>query len=385
MPRHTSLSSLVMVLLVGGLLVPASPASAAVTYVVNSTADDTDPEGCQPTPGDCTLREAILAANAGIGPGRVTFALGGGVPTINIASELPPIEDRLLLNGATGGATRVELTGPFGSDCDDGLAIAGSGASGSVIKKMVLNGFHCVGIRIDSSNENVVIGNWIGTDETGMAPGGGMITGILIAFGSSSNIIGGTTAVTRNVIGDNDSGVVVGTPGSSNTIIGNLIGIGVGGVPVPNGTGVRVEGTGVGNTIQGNRIDHNSSLGIDLGDGGVTPNDSVDEDTGANDLQNFPEILEADASATETSISGELSSTPNSTFRIDLYSSPSCDTSGFGEGAIPLANFTGSTDAAGSMTFDITTAPITVGRVVTGTATNAGGSTSEFSECRAVI
>jgi len=57
------------------------------------------------------------------------------------------------------------------------------------------------------------------------------------------------------------------------------------------GSGIVVKGaSALYNNIGYNVIYGNGGLGIDLGDDGVTENDSLDTDTGPNDLINFPEI-----------------------------------------------------------------------------------------------
>jgi hypothetical protein len=92
--------------------------------------------------------------------------------------------------------------------------------------------------------------------------------------------------------------------------------------------------------VRGNSIFANGTaagdLGIDLDNNGVTFNDTNDVDTGTNGLQNFPVLTSARTSAsttgTTTTINGTLNSSTNGTFQIDFYSSPTVDTSGFGEG-----------------------------------------------------
>src|SRR3712207_1629094 len=69
----------------------ATPAHAATTFTVNSTADtgDATPDGsCD----SCTLREAIQEANAAAGAETINFDIPGtGVHTISPASHLPAI------------------------------------------------------------------------------------------------------------------------------------------------------------------------------------------------------------------------------------------------------------------------------------------------------
>ena len=58
------------------------------------------------------------------------------------------------------------------------------------------------------------------------------------------------------------------------------------------GDGVTVVSNGAtGNRIEKNSIHDNVGLGIDLGDDGVTANDNDDSDSGPNNLQNYPTIV----------------------------------------------------------------------------------------------
>ena len=91
------------------LLVPgwARSASAHAAFLVNTTADEDD-GSCELAPeGDCSLREAIHAANAFLNdhpdaPDIVGFDFGdGAVPpfTIELGSPLPTITEGLILDG----------------------------------------------------------------------------------------------------------------------------------------------------------------------------------------------------------------------------------------------------------------------------------------------
>src|SRR5437763_9693316 len=78
--------SLLLVMLLGAaVLVALAPAASAATFTVNSTGDDDD-GSCGPSPSDCTLREAINAANNTTAKDTISFALGSGVPTISVGS-----------------------------------------------------------------------------------------------------------------------------------------------------------------------------------------------------------------------------------------------------------------------------------------------------------
>jgi hypothetical protein len=123
-----------------------------------------------------------------------------------------------------------------------------------------------------------------------------------------------------------------------------------------------------------------------LNSNGVTLNDANDADAGPNNLQNFPVINSAvsynNALLTAT---GTIRTTPNTFLFIDLYWSPTADSSGYGEGANYLGATAVTTDANGFATFAVQyNASVPNGAVVSATATTASGNTSEFSAVRSV-
>ncbi|MDH5585325.1 MAG: FG-GAP-like repeat-containing protein, partial [Nitrospirota bacterium] len=280
-------------------------------------------------------------------------------------------------------------------------------------------------IQDSGTTGNVVQGNYIGTDVTGLNALGNVKVGVGIYDSASNNIIGGSAAGAANLVSGNVfHGVDIAYNAAGNIVLGNVIGLnataaaplGNGGVGVllnfnalnnrvggplageantisGNNAGVVVSaGTGgtspaTGTSILGNQIFGNMLYGIDLvaiGDpvNGVTPNDAADGDTGANNLQNFPVLTSATAGASTTVI-GSLNSTPSATFRVEFFSSPICDASGNGEGQTFLGFDTVTTDGAGDSPINVILASSTlVGEVVTATATNtATNDTSEFSAC----
>ncbi len=146
---------------------------------------------------------------------------------------------------------------------------------------------------------------------------------------------------------------------------------------------VSVYYSGNGYTFRRNSIYNNTDLGIDLGLSGgpyVNPNDPLDADTGANDLQNYPD-LDYIVVGTPGAVGGSLSTEPNETCVVDFYASPACHSTGYGEGEIYLGSKTVVTDATGNAEFHASLSSIPSGHVVTATATNSQGSTSEFSAC----
>ncbi|HEU4479605.1 MAG TPA: SBBP repeat-containing protein, partial [Pyrinomonadaceae bacterium] len=255
----------------------------------------------------------------------------------------------------------------------------------------------------------IIQGNLIGTDVTGTH--GLSSNAIGISISGTNQLIGGTTPGAGNVISGNLVGIQLGPSGPQGNIIhGNLIGLNAPGTgPLSNlvdgiqitdssnntiggtqsgaankiafngGIGVRVL-SGSGNAIRGNSIFSNGFLGIDLGGNGPTVNDPTDTDTGPNLLQNFPVLTSVQTSSGNTRIQGSLKSTPNTTFQIDFYSSAALDTPGNGEGALFFSTTSVNTDGNGDLTIDATIPEVlSAGRVITATATDPNGNTSEFS------
>ena len=381
----------------------ASPA-LATDFQVTSTADGTDPV---PTG---SLRAAIIAANATPGADTISFDLGPaiGVYQIAIAAALPAITDPVTIDGTTqlGYATSpvVDIDGgAVGSDLA-GLFLS-TGSDGSTIRALTLRGFvgdgNGIGIRV-ASGGNQIVGNYIGTDFTGLVASPNA-TGILVE-GGAENVIGGV-GLQQNVIAANSkNGVEVDTDASATVIGRNLIGIASNGdSPLGNGgdgialasstnsvtdngiannggAGVLVSG-GVGNRISQNSIHDNGGLGIDLAPGGVTgptANDPGDADTGPNNLQNATLI----DSVSPNSVTGTLNSNANTTENIvEVFTSPTCDGSGFGEGRTYLGSTTVNVGDGGSGAWGFETTDVANGEGVTAVVITPNGDTSEFSQC----
>ncbi len=278
--------------------------------------------------------------------------------------------------------------------------------SGNTGGSITINGVDATG--------NVVRGNYIGTDVTGAAAlGNGRGIQILDAPG---NTIGGTEAGARNMISANLNGVLIdGANASGNVVQGNYFGTDVSGTsPMGNGGATirlsagasnnTIGGTeagagnviansgwhgitlfqeaGTGNEIRLNSIHDNGSLGIELGRNGVTENDDDDADTGPNEFQNHP-VLTAVVADGSAAIQATLHSAPSSSYALDFFSDLVCDESGYGEGRTPLGTASLTTDASGLGGVTASFSGVG-GTVVTSTATDAAGNTSEFSQCVAL-
>jgi hypothetical protein len=280
------------------------------------------------------------------------------------------------------------------------------------------------GIWLWQSTNNIVQGNFIGTDKTGMvALGNGGAGGIGLVGSVAGTTIGGSAAGARNVISANAGpGINLQASSATGTVIqGNYIGtdaagtgdlgngnegifvaygnaafnLSIGGTGAGEGNviafnGKGVAGSGVWNyddtrvTIRGNSIHSNRTLGIDLGTArGVTLNDSGDADTGPNNLQNFPVLTTAFSTGGSTTIQGTLNSAASTDYQIDFYSNASCNSSGYGEGQTYLGSKQVSTDGSGNASFTAVLAGVSVSPQarLTATATDPNGNTSEFCSC----
>ncbi|HSR18928.1 MAG TPA: LamG-like jellyroll fold domain-containing protein, partial [Ignavibacteriaceae bacterium] len=151
-----------------------------------------------------------------------------------------------------------------------------------------------------------------------------------------------------------------------------------------NGTGVSVK-SGSDNSILYNLIYSNAAAGIDLwtqdGNAGITANDPLDADQGANHLQNFPVLTDFYSGNGGTSIAGYLESVPNQVFNLQFFSnSPS---SSFQSGEIYIGEKNVTTNSQGRAEFqaNFSNAEVDIagGYSVSSTATDVNKNTSEFS------
>jgi hypothetical protein len=267
------------------------------------------------------------------------------------------------------------------------------------------------GVVISNRRGTQVEGNYIGTDVTGtmaVANGG---NGVLIAFAATDNMVGGTSAGAGNLISGNQrNGISIGQPpGSGSDVTGNLVqgnrigtdvtgtnplGNGLNGVLVVSarahgnivggeapgagntiafngGDGVLVD-TGTGDAILGNAIFTNGHLGIELLHG-------------ANHDQPAPVLTAATIDGTSTTVTGTLTSTPNTTFTLEFFANHPGEASGL-EGEVFLGSVVVATDADGNASFTATFGTaVDPDSFLTATATDAANNTSPFSAAVAVI
>ena len=223
------------------------------------------------------------------------------------------------------------------------------------------NGFNGVWVygtitysTVASGHENVIAGNEIGTDVTGQIPLGNTRYGV--ELDGSGNTVGGTTAAAGNLIANNFLSGQHGAAGVASSFD-------------------FASNDGFDNQITANRIFNNGGPPIDIGADGITEN-SATPGSGFTDFQNYPVIATTAAGKLEGWLSG---SEPNTTFRIDAYASSALRSDGAGEAEDYLGSFEVTTDAHGRVAFDVPFVAPSGLPVITATATDPHGNTSEVS------
>jgi hypothetical protein len=242
-----------------------------------------------------------------------------------------------------------------------------------------------------------IVGNYFGTDASGLRQGYGNNTAILTEYNciigtgepGAGNVITGNGVGIQADIGENTiiRGNIIGPYADGSPSFGNGIGIkgagfsmtvgglaaGQGNVIAFNRTGVEVAGyTG----ILSNLFYGNSFIDIDLAGDGPTANDVGDQDSGPNNLQNFPIIVSGGRNPGETVVSGGLNSTAATAFTLQFFAN--------GPSSTPSQRLLGTktgvtTNSAGDVSFQFAFPVATsLDEFITATATDPNGNTSEF-------
>lgn len=229
--------------------------------------------------GEGSLRWAIEQANDETndqeGPDQIHFSLSGQGPfVISPEIALPTITDSVVIDGYTqseasantlppsegnNAVIRIELDGSHIETYAVGLQIH---AGQCTIRGLAIHDFESL-IQLEEGDDNVVQGNYLGTDASGQTTNNesSQYRGIEI-LGSSGNLVGGESPAAANLIGGCDIGVEVATA-TSNQVVGNLVGIATdGSIGAPNVTGVWIVEIAYENQIQQNSISGNDGSGI---------------------------------------------------------------------------------------------------------------------------
>jgi titin len=280
----------------------------------------------------------------------------------------------------------------------------------------ILSGSAGDGVYGYQATNNLIEGNYIGTDATGVKALSNAGEGLIFFDGSPGNQI-----ISNVIAASGEDGIYLGDPGTSaNLIQGNKIGTGADGVtPLGNAfqgilidneassnvIGLTLGGTGAGNliadnvdegviiydtnstgnTIRGNAIFNNGRIGINLVGGiensyGVTANHAGGDVPGPNNLQNYPVLTSASVYSNSMVIAGTLNSNPNRSYLIDIYRNTNADPSGYGQGQFFAGAIILQTASTGNGSFSLPLPGAFAGQYFSATATDLStGDTSEFS------
>lgn len=366
-------------------------------------------------------------------PNHIGVRIGKQVSLVSIGGSRPSHWNVISGNDSTGVYVGGSLNGIQGNligIAADGVSPLGNGSDGiyltnarlSVIGGLTKGSLNLIGdnggngIKVEYTALASFRGNFIGTGidiQGGLGNGG---NGMLFGQGSSLCAIGNALNEVGNYIVDNDSsGIAIINSFGGHNVAWNVIGTDTTAlIDFGNGgSGIYIEGNGIfvntigdsaengavniiayngsdgitiigseGNRMHNNILLRNDGLGIDLDDDGVTLNDSLDTDAGANRLQNAPVITGAKSCINGTAIEGTFHGIANRPIFIEIYANSIADPSGYGEGGARLTTYLDSTDAAGNLSFSVFSNYILdVGTALSATATSfglGGNQTSEF-------
>jgi len=187
----------------------------------------------------------------------------------------------------------------------------------------------------------------------------------------------GTGEAGTPIVANGTQAIAVNTAAANNTLGGSTGGNHI----AATGQGVYISPSGgTGNRILTNTYLYISSLPIDLGAAGTTPNDLGDGDGGPDNQQNFPVVLHAYRTNSYEWIEGTLDTFSNMAFRLEFYRNSCC------VGSYNFLNYIGHDSSAVTTGFGHahfwTRLPAPAGGTplgnVGGTAMAANGDTSEI-------
>jgi hypothetical protein len=359
------------------------------------------PDGLTINAPNCTIRGLALTNFIQHNP----FFVNGGVAIAARGGSGNKIEGCFIGINADGTTAR-----PNGRGVD--IATSGTLVGGtSPAKRNVVSGNAILGLLV-TVDGTLIAGNYIGTDATGTQavpnPAGIQVAGPP----HTTSLVGGTAPGAANLISGNQIGVGLGAApngliaGVADGVIvqGNLIGTAANGVDaLGNGQGIVINGShnliggstasagnvvafngfngvvvrdGTGNSILSNSIYSNTPVNLSLSPAGqAVPNDIGDGDFGPNNLQNFPAIESVAIANNSASIKGNLNSTPNTQFTIQLFSESQSLTD---SRQTYLGSTNVTTNGNGDASFTAVVPVPDPDVRINATATNAAGDTSEF-------
>lgn len=276
---------------------PAERGNNAVmaTYTVNSTGDEADKNWgdgiCATTLNTCTLRAAMGEAKSTPGADTINFNIAGAGPhTITLTKALPTLSQTdggIFIDGysqpgaspntdplVSNAVIKIQIVGN-GPDDFHGIPITGTD---NTIRGLSLYNFNrAIYIYGKQAANNVVVGNFIGTNAAGTyespSAGSGRPNGVHIEQGGHDNRVGGTTVAERNIVSGNPRvGIAVWHASDNNVFYNNIVGLSPDGTRRLNNKqhGIDVNNGAMGTIIGGteplmrNVVSGNGDSGIEI-------------------------------------------------------------------------------------------------------------------------
>ncbi len=261
--------------------------SFASVFTVNNTTDS----------NPFSFRNCIALANSSPGLDTVNFSVAG---TISTLTPLPAITDPVFINGASApgyvacGNPQISINGA-GAGTANGIQLL-SGASGSTIVALNVRSFALNGIQLINSDGNTIRSCYVGTTQNGNAPAPNGLNGFQLEVNSDFNVLGGPGLCDGNVVSGNGGAGFSLNSSSSNTIVGNQVGVNPAGTAAVGNSGIGVlmiNGSNAnvlgGNTLNERNIIANNGTGltsngisIDGSSGSIIQNNYIGVDATGN-------------------------------------------------------------------------------------------------------
>ena len=206
--------------------------------------------------GTTTAARNVISGNTGDG-----VLIAGALATMNLVEENDIGTDSTGTKAVGNQANGVEFAAGANANTVGGTATG----AGNVISANLANGILVTGT---TTPVNLVQGNFIGTDQSGLKPLGNGLDGVRLD-GASNYTIGGTAAGAGNVISANSgNGIQVLDGATATVIVGDLIGTDkTGATALGNGqSGVYLNNVG-GNTVGGTTTAARNVISGNTGDG----------------------------------------------------------------------------------------------------------------------
>ncbi len=230
----------------------------------NINGNDSIPNG-----NGILLSGASSTAIGGSTAGDRNIISGNRLAGISMAysgTRLNTIKGNYIGTGVSGTQILSNYTGIYLKSNANSNTIGGSTAG----ERNVISGNFEMGLCVETADSNLIIGNYIGPDATGLAAmrlsNDTLVQGNGLMFNSNAkhNTAGGYTAGERNVIsGNRIYGHDIYGNSSYNSTIGNYIGVdATGNVAMPNATGICVDGGSNHNPFINNVMSGNMAYGI---------------------------------------------------------------------------------------------------------------------------